>query len=79
MAGYVNGQSPEYQGLWQRYQQGPDGYSVGNKTYSFGFSNSPQVGGGLDPTGFAQRDQLANQKRAFLMKQLTQGGGFGDG
>lgn len=75
---YRFGQQPEYQGTWQNYQQGPDSYATGNRTYGYGDSNSPQSGPGLDPAGFAQRDQQARQRRAFLMKQL-QNGGFQNG
>ena len=67
------GQQPDYEGIWKRFQQGPDKFAVGNKVYN-GFSNSPHSGGGLDTSGFAQRDQLADMKRSFLMKQLKQGG-----
>lgn len=67
------GQQPDYQGLWKRYQQGPDKFAVGNKVYNGG-TNSPHSGPGLDPSGFQQRDQLAMMKRAYLMNQLNQGG-----
>lgn len=33
-------------------------YAVGNRVYN-GFSNSPHSGGGLDKTGYQERDQQA--------------------
>jgi hypothetical protein len=34
-------------------------FSVGNRVYN-GFSNSPHQGGGLDRSGYAERDAVAN-------------------
>jgi hypothetical protein len=34
-------------------------YAVGNRVYN-GFSNSPHSGGGLDKTGYQERDQEAS-------------------
>lgn len=72
--GSMYGQMPDYAGNRKRFQQGPDSYNVGNRIYN-GFSNSPQAGeGGLDNAGFLDRDQQAKLKRAFLMRQLSNGG-----
>lgn len=47
--------------------------SVGNRVYN-GFSNSPHSGGGLDKTGYANRDAQAQVKRQALMNQLKRFG-----
>lgn len=39
-----------------------DSYSVGDRVYDGG-SPSPHAGGGLDKTGYIERDQLANTAR----------------
>lgn len=53
----------------------PQSYQTGNRVYN-GASNSPHSGGGLNKGGFAQRDNEAAAKKAFMLKQLQQGGGF---
>lgn len=76
MAGFgfgYGGQGPDYQGLWKKYQQGPDSWASGNRLYN-GVSTSPQSGPTDNPMGYDNRENTANMKRAFLMKQLTQGG-----
>jgi hypothetical protein len=46
-------------------------YAVGNRVYN-GVSNSPHSGGGLDPTGYQERDQRARQmKTSSLQKYIT--------
>lgn len=37
-------------------------YAVGNRVYN-GVSNSPHSGGGLDPSGYQERDQNARSMR----------------
>lgn len=59
--------------LQKRYLQGQQNQLTGNKVYN-GIGNSPHAGGGLDRTGFDQRDQQAQAKKAFLMKQMRSGG-----
>lgn len=57
----------------QRYQQGQQKHNTGNRVYN-GVSSSPHSGGGLNKGGFAQRDNEAAAKKAFLLNRLKQGG-----
>lgn len=59
--------------LQNRYTQGQTNHLTGNRVYN-GISNSPHAGGGLDKTGYKERDQKALNKKSFLMKQLKSGG-----
>jgi hypothetical protein len=61
------------QALQKRYLQGQQNQITGNRVYN-GISSSPHAGGGLDRSGFQQRDQQAQAKRDFLMKQMRSGG-----
>ena len=45
--------------------------AVGNRIYN-GFSPSPHVGGGLDKTGYRERDQNAANKK-LLIKRRQEG------
>lgn len=57
----------------KKYQQGQQKHNTGNRVYN-GVSNSPQSGAGLNKSGFAQRDNQAAAKKAFLMNRLQNGG-----
>lgn len=57
----------------QRYQQGQQKHNTGNRVYN-GTSNSPHSGGGLNKSGFANRDKEAAVKKQFLLNQLRNGG-----
>lgn len=59
--------------LLNKYQQGSQNQATGNKVYN-GFAPSPHAGGGLDKSGYQQRDQKARTKKQFLMNQLKSGG-----
>lgn len=56
-----------------RYQQGPQNLQTGNRIYQ-GTSNSPHSGGGLDKTGYQNRDDKVKRKKDVLLKQLRSGG-----
>lgn len=71
-----------YQDQLQNYygtQQNPNAggtaqssYAVGNRVYN-GSSPSPQAGaGGLDPTGYQTRDNMAQTKNRLLAGYLNQ-------
>lgn len=59
--------------LQKRYLQGQQNQITGNRVYN-GVSNSPHAGGGLDRSGFQQRDAQAQAKRDFLLSRLKSGG-----
>jgi len=44
-------------------------YSVGNRVYN-GSAPSPHVGGGLDKSGYAERDALARTTKQNLLQNL---------
>lgn len=44
-------------------------FATGNRVYG-GVSHSPHSGGGLDKTGYKDRDRKAKVKRNLLLKQL---------
>lgn len=48
--------------------------SVGNRVFG-GFSNSAHSGGGLNKTGYENRDLQARVKRNALMRQMQRFGG----
>jgi hypothetical protein len=56
-----------------RFKAGTQRYSAGTRTYN-GFSPSPHAGGGLDKSGYAERDASANATRQNLLRQLSQKG-----
>lgn len=68
-----NNPDPQLAQKTKRYSQGPDNYVSGNRVYN-GAAPSPHAGGGLDKSGYLQRDQLARSKKQFLMNQLKSGG-----
>lgn len=47
-----------------------ESYSVGNRVYN-GSSPSPHAGGGLDPSGYQERDALARTTKLNKLKQLA--------
>lgn len=47
-------------------------FATGNRIYN-GSSNSPHAGGGLDKTGYRDRDAVAKTTRANLYNQLAKG------
>jgi hypothetical protein len=57
----------------KRFQAGTQKYAAGNRVYN-GFSPSPHAGGGLDKSGYAERDAQANATRQNLIRQLSQKG-----
>lgn len=59
--------------MLKRYMQGPQNFQTGNKVYN-GVGSSPHAGGGLNKSGFQQRDQQAKAKKDFMMKRLKSGG-----
>jgi hypothetical protein len=59
---------PAYRGKSYDYQA----YAAGNKVYGFGRS-SPHVGGGLDPTGYRERDAVNRVKRNAMLRRLKAG------
>lgn len=46
-----------------------ESYSVGNRVYN-GSAPSPHAGGGLDPTGYLERDALARTAKQNALKNL---------
>lgn len=46
-------------------------YAVGNRIYN-GYSNSPHSGGGLDKTGYAERDLEARTMRTNALQKYIQ-------
>jgi hypothetical protein len=49
-----------------------ESYSVGNRVYNGG-APSPHAGGGLDPTGYQERDALARTtKQNAIMNMIKQ-------
>lgn len=47
-------------------------FATGNRLYN-GTSSSPHSGGGLDKTGYANRDAVAKTTKANLYNQLAKG------
>lgn len=44
-------------------------YAVGNRVYN-GSAPSPHAGGGLDPSGYQERDALARTAKTNLIKNM---------
>jgi hypothetical protein len=49
-----------------------ESYSVGNRVYN-GSAPSPHAGGGLDPTGYQERDALARTTKQNAIKNMMRG------
>lgn len=47
-------------------------FATGNRVYN-GVSSSPHAGGGLDKTGYAERDSVARTTKQNLLRQLARG------
>lgn len=63
----------DLESMQKKYQQGTQALATGNKVYN-GFAPSPHAGGGLDKSGYKKRDQVARNKKSFLMNKLKSGG-----
>lgn len=59
--------------LTKKYTQGTQAQATGNRVYN-GFAPSPHAGGGLAKSGYQKRDQVAKNKKSFLMNRLKSGG-----
>lgn len=67
-----NGPSRKQPAFVQKYLSNMGSYSVGNRTYN-GSSPSPHAGpGGVNPAGYATRENQANTKREGLLKFINQ-------
>lgn len=64
---------PPQNSFIKRFQANTQKYSTGNRIYN-GFSPSPHAGGGLDKSGYAERDSVANATRKNLLQQLSKKG-----
>lgn len=59
-------------GYIAKFARQNESYSVGNRVYN-GSAPSPHAGGGLDPTGYQERDALARTtKQNAIMNMIKQ-------
>lgn len=63
------------QGYIERFRKLNASYSVGNRIYN-GSAPSPHAGGGLDKSGYAERDALARTTKQNLIKNMINKGRF---
>lgn len=67
-----NAQQPK-SNFVSRFKAGTQRYAGGSRIYN-GYRSSPHAGGGLDKSGYAERDASANATRQNLLRQLSQKG-----
>ncbi len=63
------------QGYINKFMKLNASYSVGNRVYN-GSAPSPHAGGGLDKSGYAERDALARTTKQNLLKNIANKGRF---
>ena len=56
-----------------KFMRQNEAYSVGNRVYN-GSAPSPHVGGGLDKSGYAERDALAKTTKRNLLRNIANKG-----
>ena len=61
---------PPQNSFIQRFKASTQKYSTGNRVYN-GFSPSPHAGGGIDKSGYQERDNIANATRKNFIQQLA--------
>lgn len=60
---------PKPKSYIDNFKRRNESYSVGNRVYN-GSAPSPHAGGGLDKSGYAERDALARTTKQNLLKNL---------
>lgn len=65
-------QAPKPKTFTGNFTRQNESYAVGNRVYN-GSAPSPHAGGGLDPSGYQERDALAKTtKQNLLMNMIKQ-------